>query len=178
MRKVTSAALIAVTAMVVIMSGVAAADDPSGPQTFLITTVQTPPEPAVRTITAYGVVSDAGTEEILDMHTLPDRSRLVHAQFVFPEGTLFVTEIFTLAFQRPVPPACEVTGAISGTFEITGGTGAFQGASGSGTLSGEGLNFLTFDPATDRCTGPAVLHVNERVLQGTVSVPGDSAAAS
>ena len=77
MRKVTWAALIAVTAMVVTMSGVAAADDPSGPQTFLITTVQTPPEPAVRTITAYGVVSDAGTEEILDMHTLPDRSRLV-----------------------------------------------------------------------------------------------------
>lgn len=58
---------------------------------------------------------------------------------ILPEGTLFLSTEFTGGSGGFDPVSCVGRGTSSGTFVVTGGTGRFANASGSGTFSGSGL---------------------------------------
>ena len=61
---------------------------------------------------------------------------------VFPEGTIDVVHPVTSESDSFDPVACVVRARFSGTYTVTGGTGAFAGASGSGTFSGQFIGIL------------------------------------
>jgi hypothetical protein len=174
-------AIASITAVGVLTAGFATpawADDPTGAQTFRTTTVRRDGADPIRIVVASGVISSVGREVILDQNQGPDGSNVVDAEFVFPQGTVFVTMTFTVDFSIQGPPVCMATTAINGTFVITGGTGAFQGASGSGTLTGVGRSIVPFDRSTNDCnTDVTIVNVNHRTLDGTISIPDASAAA-
>ena len=75
------------------------------------------------------------------------------AQFIFEEGTLFLTIIPTgndLAFN---PSSCVFSGGIAGRYDVTGGTGQLAGASGSGGFVGHVVLVFDRDPG-GQCLGP------------------------
>lgn len=101
--------------------------DTSGNQDWVVIT--TPGEPT--RVVASGVVNGVGT--VTDFLTLnPDGTFDNFAIQHFPDGTLLYHGMgtFTLTVD---PRTCIGRGDVVGPFVITGGTGAYEGASGSGT---------------------------------------------
>jgi hypothetical protein len=148
----------------------------SGNQSFRTLTVGNNPQTNTRTVVAFGVINAAGTEQVN-----PGDNGVVTAVWTFPSGKLFVTQNLNINFLgEPVPPACIVTATITGTWTITGGTGAYAGASGSGTLTGTGRVFAKYDPVSRSCIqeGQPNLFLNQRSFRGTVNVPNLQGAAA
>jgi hypothetical protein len=133
-----------------------------------ITYGNTPPNHRL-VVASGGPIVGAGTETLLN----PAPNGTAFLEWSFPAGDVFVTLNATQDFQGPpVPPGCEATATISGTYVITGGTGAYAGVSGSGTVTGTGRVFAVFDPATGQCSmDQANLFLSRKTYTGTVSLP-------
>ena len=134
------AALSLLIAVVVLLGHPAPAFAQQGTQRFIGTS--TVPGGNTGTIVATGPITGVGT------FVLPEGQGPgpLPGQFNFSEGTLFVTIV-------PNPPAidfnpqtCLVLIRTSGTFEVTGGTGRFAGASGAGTFAGRAVVLLARGP--------------------------------
>ena len=134
------AALSLLLAVVVLIGLPAPAWAQQGNQRFIATS--TIPGGNTGTVVATGPITGVGT------FVLPEGQGPgpLPAQFIFDDGTLFVTIV-------PNPPAidfnpqtCVVLIRTSGTFQVTGGTGRFSGATGSGTFAGRAFVLLARGP--------------------------------
>ena len=123
---------------------------------------------AARTVIARGVFNSFGTEVI---ESNPPGASTV--RWIFPEGTVFVTNTYTADIVLD-PVTCLRTVTLSGTWEVTGGTGLFSGASGSGTFSGPNRILLTRTP--EGCAPPPVILVQIFQFSGHLSLGGEAAA--
>ncbi len=125
---------------------------------------------------AAGVINGAGTDVELSSTDNPDGSSSGVDQFVFPQGTLTVTH-----FENPGefsfnPRSCVGRFSFTGTFTVTGGTGAYAGATGSGTDVGSGVFVAKRNPDGSCSEEEAFSNVVVRAT-GTLSVPDQAAAA-
>ena len=125
---------------------------------------------------AAGVLNASGTDIQLSSTDNPDGSSSGVDRFVFPQGTLTVTH-----FENPGefsfnPRSCVGRFSFTGTFTVTGGTGAYAGATGSGTDVGSGIFVVKRNPDGSCSEEEAFSNVVVRAT-GTLSVPGQAAAA-
>jgi hypothetical protein len=135
-------ALFAGIAWLVLAQPGAAMASGSGPETWTVVSRNGQPT----RVAASGVVTSAGTvTDFLVLH-LDTGTFDNHAVQAFPEGNLLYHGQGTA--QLVVDPrTCIGTGRFVGPFVIEGGTGAFAGASGSGTAIGD-LTFVYSRTAT------------------------------
>jgi hypothetical protein len=160
---VTVAAMLAVGAIGVSMAGA----DTS--QSFRTITYGTTPPGHRLVVATAGPIVGSGTETLLN----PAPEGAAFLKWSFPAGDVFVTLTSTQNFPEapPVPPTCKVTATISGTYQITGGTGAYAGVTGSGTVTGTGTVFA-LDRTTGQCSmNAATLFLNTKTYTGTVNLP-------
>lgn len=145
---------------------------PARSQTFIVygagTSFDTP-----STIIAIGPVSGVGREEIVDDRSGEDTQDFT-TRWIFPTGsvTLEVRGTTTTTFD---PTSC--AGVVTGTIEwtITGGTGAYAGATGGG--SGTLVNRFVTQREPGGCShDDAVFTVFVGRLSGEAAVPGALAA--
>lgn len=100
--------------------------------------------------------------------------------FVLPDGTVFLTVTTVEESFDFDPVACVVRVRLVEDFEITGGTGRYRGATGSGRFTGHGMVILQRD-ADGSCLSPesgAEPVVSVSVLKGTGDVTLPQAAAA
>ena len=118
-------------------------------------------------VVATGTVNASGT--VTDAFTLnPDGTFDNLATQVFPDGNLFFHASGTFAFTLN-PRTCQGEGDVVGPFEITGGTGAYEGASGEG-VDRISLHFF-FDKTDTGCSPfPARVSGVTRAT-GTLTIP-------
>lgn len=96
-------------------------------------------------------------------------------RFDCPQGTIFNRISGTADFQLD-PVSCVARVPQSGTFDITGGTGQFAGASGGGTFTGRAYVVFVRGPAgCDFAQRPLVDVVVLR-LTGSIDAAGDGTA--
>lgn len=111
-------------------AGSAAAE--SGRQTFVLS--QLPGEDQIR-VTAAGPIRGVGVDVVVN-EVEDEETGVITAEdrFEFPEGSVFVTSRVTVMSPFSVDPRTCV-GRVDGTasYQITGGTGRYVGATGSGT---------------------------------------------
>ena len=98
----------------------------------------------------------------------------------FPEGTLIVRVSPTGNGLQSDPQSCLLSGPIFGTYQVTGGTGQFLGASGGGTFQGQVFALFGRD-AQGQCLDPASGQAPIFVVQvirnpGTITLPAADAA--
>ena len=126
------------------------------------------PPGAARTVIANGVITGVGTEVITS-----NPPGVATVTWTFPEGTLSVT--LTYAFTNVLNPrTCLRTITLNGTWEITGGTGDFTGATGSGAFSG--TNRILLNRASGSCVPPPIVLVQVFNMTGNVTLAGATAA--
>ena len=126
------------------------------------------PPGAHRTVIANGVITGVGSEVITS--NPPGEVTLV---WTFPEGTLFVTGTYT--FTNVLDPrTCRRTITLTGTWEITGGTGELAGATGGGDFSG--TNRILLQRSSGSCVPPPVVLVQMFNFTGNVTLAGAAAA--
>jgi hypothetical protein len=128
-------ALVAAVVWLLLSQAGAAVAATSGPESWIVVSQSG----QTTRVFASGVVTSAGTvTDVLDLH-LETGSFDNFAVQTFPEGTLLYhgqgTAVLTVD-----PVSCIGKGRFVGPFVITGGTGRYAGASGSGTAIGD----LTF----------------------------------
>ena len=158
-------------------AGPALAD--AGPQRFVLT-FSGPLARALandpgRRVIASGVITGVGEEEFLSQGPGPSPGTFVGASnFVFPEGTVGVEVEGTVAEQHFGPGGCFLRNTISGSFTITGGTGAFAGATGGGTFTG--VNLVFGSVSDGGCSADDARLVSSVRLTGTIDVPDQAAA--
>ena len=145
-------------------SGVAHAETAS-PQVFVVYAVGAPGTP--RTVVAAGAINAVGTVIIGGSQPGPGGSLLQQTTWVFPQGSLFVTLTYTSTTTID-PQLCSSTSHLTGTWQITGGTGQYSGATGSGTISGPNSAYFTRD--AEGCTSTPYLVATYFVYQGTVAL--------
>ena len=101
-------------------------------------------------IAAAGPIRGAGvlTQEFEET----EGGDVVHAVWHLPHGTVNAdaTEDFGVDFD---PTSCRGTATATGTWTITGGSGAYAGATGHGTFTGSGTIIGARD-GRGRCLGP------------------------
>jgi len=68
------------------------------------------------------------------------------AQFIFDDGTVFVTLIPNPSVVDFNPQTCLTRVGLSGTSQVTGGTNRYSGATGSGTYTGRSFVLLPRNP--------------------------------
>ncbi|MDQ6727290.1 MAG: hypothetical protein M3066_14150 [Actinomycetota bacterium] len=113
------------------------------------------------TVHAAGVISGRGTITPNE----DDESGL--DTLVLPDGTITLVSTTTTSVQTPTQPVCITRFSSTGTFDIVGGTGAYSGLGGHGTVNDHGLTRSLNGP--EGCSDTpiavhAVLH-----LEGTVT---------
>ncbi len=146
----------------------------AGPQDFLV--VFAGPPGSTGSVVATGTFTGRGTV------VTPEGQRPTPfpAVFTFPQGTLFQTISPTGNRLQFDPRSCVLSGPIFGTYQVTGGTGQFVGASGSGTFRGQ--VFVRFGRnAQGQCVGPASGQPPISAVQvirspGTIVLPAAEAA--
>ena len=154
---VASAALIAIGMIAMAPSAIA---ETSGSQSFTVFAAGPPGTP--RTVVAAGVINGVGT--VMQGPSGPT--------WVFSDGSLSVRLDF-VSENVSNEVACIFTSNLTGTWNITSGTGRFAGATGSGSFSGPNTRILLRTP--DGCDGPLAQFTLFQ-YSGTVSLPGALAA--
>lgn len=87
-------------------------------------------------VVAAGTINAVGTDLPLGDEEDPQTGTVtLQDKFVFPKGSLFVTSVGKIQFTFN-PRTCVRSNTFSGTYEITGGTGAYEGITGTGSFSG------------------------------------------
>lgn len=117
-------------------------------------------------ISASGPIQGAGV--LTQDFEMTDAGPVVHAVWHFRGGDVFAdaTEDYALDFD---PVSCTGTATATGTWTISGGTGAYAGATGHGTFSGTGRLVGERD-GRGGCLGPdsdADPKVSVSTLRGT-----------
>lgn len=92
----------------------------------------------------------------------------VEDTLVCQRGTLFLAADGTGSFELD-PVACIARVPQGGTFQITGGTGEFAGATGGGTWTGQGLQILARSSQGCALDQPPRVVVRTLTLTGTLS---------
>lgn len=127
-----------------------------------------------RTVIATGVITGVGEEEFLSQQEGPSGTFVGSSNFVFPEGSVTVSVEGVAEPHFFGPGGCFIRNTIRGTYEITGGTGAFSGASGSGEFSG--VNIVLASPSDTGCSVESARLVSSIRLRGVIVLPNDAAA--
>ena len=98
-------------------------------------------------VTASGAITARGTDIAMGDEEDPDTGTLtLKDEFAFSDGSLFVTATGRIDFSFN-PQSCVRSNTFDGTYEITGGTGAYAGVSGGGSYSGR-LVFIERAPGS------------------------------
>ncbi len=106
---------------------------------------------------------------------VPGQATQVVSRFDCPQGALLSTASVTSTFQLD-PVTCLGRQPQSGSFLLSGGTGEFAGATGAGTLSGEGfVIFQRTAEGTCALDQPPLAVLVVLRLTGTASVPDGAA---
>lgn len=139
-------------------------------QTFLLT--ELPGEQGI-TVTAIGPIRGIGTDVVLSEEEDDETGAIVaRDQFDFSQGSVFVTTHVSPEFEFD-PRSCVGRGGGALTYEITGGTGAYEGATGSGTGTFRVISVGGRNP--DGSCSPdqedEVVHVFIVSLTGVATVP-------
>ena len=123
------------------------------------------------TVVARGVITGAGREENNRLEV--PRGAPFQVRFIFPDGELFQT---ITPVGAPVvdfnPTSCLSRITIFDTTEITGGTGAYAGATGSGVATAH-LTTIRGRDADGNClppTAPPIFEMSQVVAPGTMTV--------
>jgi hypothetical protein len=131
MKRAFMASLVLVASLLAVPTGAHA--QVSGSQNFLVIFHNEEPGRVIAT----GTINAVGTVVDISVDEGPGNTARTHTSFVFPSGRLFLTLSFT--FDTTVDPrTCVRTSSLRGTFQVTGGDGAFSDASGDGSLKGGG----------------------------------------
>ena len=165
-KKIIVATLVAVTGMVA-WAGPAPAASETQRFTVLL-------GGDVEPVIAAGPVRGVGTLETVSHQFNPDDgSVVVLNRFVFHDGTLEVT--FRGQAQLESVATCVTRTAIDGTFEVTGGTGQYEGASGGGTFTDRGTWVTRRGP--EGCSEDGVFRAVIRAT-GVITVPNAAGRAA
>ncbi len=146
----------------------------AGTQDFLV--VFAGPPGSAGTVVGTGVITGAGTV-VTPQGQPPTPFPVV---LTFPQGNLFLTITPTGNNLQFNSQTCLLSGPIFGTYQVTGGSGEFVGASGSGTF--QGLVFALFGRnAQGQCIDPASGQAPIFAIQvirnpGTINLPAGAAA--
>lgn len=128
MFKRVAASVVAVGAVAVVWAGTASGT--TGSQRFSISISGTSGP-----VYASGPISGSGTDIEFN------RGRRAGTdKFVFPAGNVFVSHNATSQNQSFDPRSCLTQFTESGTYQLTSGTGAYRGVTGSGTYSARGTS--------------------------------------
>jgi hypothetical protein len=122
----TVACALAVVALVAALASPAAATA-GGAQRF--TVVFAGPDGQAGRVVATGVFNGLGSNP----------ASVGDQELIFPAGTLLLSTEFTGGSGSFDPLSCIGRGSSTGTFVVTGGSGQFAHASGSGTFTGSGV---------------------------------------
>ncbi len=168
MKRLVSVATVASVASLALLAfpGSAMAQT-GGSQRFVVVAAGRPP--VARMVFAAGPISGVGTEVIES-----NPPGVATLRWVFPQGTLFVTTTYASEIEID-PQTCLRTVTLEGTWQITGGTGEFEGATGGGTLSGTNRSWGTRTPEGG-CGPPAIVVAQVFQLEGNVELSGQAAA--
>lgn len=125
--------------------------------------------PGISQVVASGPIRGVGTVEF-------DETNEDIVRFVFPDGsiTLDAPEDEGSGSEEFNERTCSGSFTFSGPFEIIDGTGAYEGATGSGTFEGRGRFFGR--PTVDGCSEEDGFFFVVVKVKGTVSVPDQAAA--
>lgn len=105
----------------------------TGFQTFDVYAVGSPSTP--RTVAASGPIAGVGSVVLGSETDGPDGTRIATTTWVFRDGSVFATLTFRARASFD-SHSCVASTHFTGTWRITGGTGRYAGATGSGTVSG------------------------------------------
>jgi hypothetical protein len=94
------------------------------------------PQPIFSRVVASGVIDAVGTDRFLPS---PDGDPNSYSRYVFRDGTLSITTTPDTFDLTQNPTSCIGRFTASGTWTISGGTGAYRGATGGGGLTAEGV---------------------------------------
>lgn len=157
-----------VATLVVVSVGLLVAAGPAsaatGPQTFRLVFTGDPAPGLVGKAVATGLVNAIGTDTAVDQPTGADVITLPKGSITFiatapPGGITFN------------PATCVVRfNVVGGSYLVVGGTGAYQGASGSGTYAAKGVE--VFNRLNGACDTTSVRSfVLSFVLTGPLTIP-------
>ncbi|MDQ4134190.1 MAG: hypothetical protein M3179_13545 [Actinomycetota bacterium] len=169
--------LVGVTATIMGLAGPASAET-TGAQRFVIT-FSGPLSEALTTgrpVVASGVVTGRGHEQFISEGPGPTPGSFVaETSFVFPEGVLFLSVRGTTVTSRDFGPGdCFHLDVSRGSYEITGGTGALAGASGSGTVTAR--NITRRAVADSGCSEDDPSLISSIHARGTLTLPSEAVA--
>jgi hypothetical protein len=128
-----------------------------------------------RRVVATGIITGVGEEEFLSQGPGPSPGTFVGASnLVFPDGTVGVVVEGVVEQRSFGPGGCFMRNTISGTYDITGGTEAFAGASGSGSFTG--VNLVFGEPSAQGCSLDDARLISTIRLRGSMTLPNSAAA--
>ena len=119
-------------------------------------------------VVAAGAFNAVGTDIALEDSEDPTTGALtLKDEFAFEDGSIFVTATGAIRYSFN-PRSCVRSNSFSGTYHITGGTGAYEGLPGGGTYNGK-LLFIEREPGKG-CSdegghGHLVVRYNGEVLR-------------
>jgi hypothetical protein len=125
----------AVAAVVVVLGMVSSAHaDPADNQRFVITATDLS---GTSTLLATGPFHGVGTDHLVSHTDNPDGTSTDTDQFDLPAGMVFLRDTYRAEITTD-PDSCVTRITVQGTYSLTGGTGAYSGATGAGTFSAAG----------------------------------------
>ncbi len=157
----------AVVAVVAFLGGAGIAWAESGPQTFVL--YQAPGEDNF-TVYAAGPISGVGTDFLLEEGVDPSGRTQRRTETVFPGGSTFNTltvQENSLAFD-PRTCVARITGRSH--LDITGGTGAYEGVTGSGEVTFQAISVAERTP--EGCSRTNARTYSVAYITGAATLPG------
>lgn len=174
--RATISLLVALAASALLLAFTPEAWAETGTQRFHIT-YSGPFDPAdlpESRVTAAGPIKGKGYENVIGVQFGPaPGTGVLTTEFVFPEGSVFLTSPFTVE-SRFNEHSCKAFQRFSGDWVITGGTGAYAGATGEGTVQGH--NIVSGEKTDEGCAQQPDTIVRNFRLVGVSTVPDDQAA--
>jgi len=149
-------------------AAVSSAASASTKQQFTITSTTAAGKNSPTRVLADGAINGRGTVDVKSSHD----SRVDHMTLHLGKGTVFLVAVEKSYAVHPEPAKCLATALGRGTFTITGGTGNFRGAHGSGTYLRHGVLYGARNTA-GACLGRSapIAKTTARVnMTGTVSL--------
>lgn len=137
-------------------------------QQFTITSTTAAGKNSPTRVLADGAIKGRGTVDVKSSHD----SRIDHMTLHLGKGTVFLVAVEKSYAVHPEPAKCLATALGRGTFKVTGGTGNFRGAHGSGTYLRHGVLYGARN-AAGACLGRSapIAKTTGRVnMTGTVSL--------
>ena len=142
----------------------------TGTQRFTIVFTGNPRAGVLGRVVATGPVTGVGTDATIAQDPHPDGSETDTDLLTFPGGTITIRDTDPAdAFHFNERTCTATISTTAGTYTIVGGTGAYAGATGSGTFSAKGI--VLFDRVPGGCSEEPRLFFAVVQLAGPISVP-------